>query len=452
MNRKTLTALAALAVLSLIALFALRAPEKGERRGDRPRPVAKLKSGDFDTIEVTKAKVTSVIKKDGAKYKVMTPTPYPAEENAAKQAFEALEKLEFTDIVTDQKSKHTEFEVDDNTGLRVAAKKGDKLLADMIVGKNTGSGTMVRVPGKDEVWQANGSIKFSFDKAAADWRDKSLTTFTQGDAEKIEVKSKTGGTISLKKGDKKEGSSDEQWAVIDSSVKVPKLDNSIPLGIVSTMASWKTNDFADGAKSEETGLADPALTVTVTLKGGKTATATIGNKKTDEDFFVKTPESPQVFLVKKYNLDRVNKRPIDFRDKTICNIADADLTDLAVTHGADSYTVAKTGSDWKATKPKMELDTAKVTPIAGAFKDWKAVGFAEDPSPKATGLAKPGAVIVAKSKGATCNLKVGDETKDKQNYYLQTAGSPDVYVVAKWAADRVLIKVNDLKKATVAKK
>jgi hypothetical protein len=459
MNRKTLIAFGIFAVLSLVAFVALRSPEKGERRGEAPRPIAKLKDSDFDTIEVTKAKVTSVIRKEGGKFKVISPTPYPADENTAKQAFEAIEKLEFGDVVTDQASKHAEFEVGDD-GLKVVAKNGTNVVGQLIIGKSLGAGTMVRVPGKNDVWQAAGSIRYTFDKGAADWRDKSITTFTAADAEKIDIKSRTGGTISLTKTDtktaKKEGDkAGDEWTVAASSVPIPKLDSTVPSTLVSTMAALKTSDFGDSFKPEVTGLGDPALTATVTLKGGKTVSVLIGSKKTEDDYYVKNGESPQVFLVKKYGVEHINKRPIEFRDKTICDIADADLTELAVAHGAESYTLAKTGTtgkDWKAVKPpKTEIDGSKVTPIAGAFKAWKATGFAEDPSPKATGLAKPSATIVAKSKKATCTLKVGDETKDKQSYFVQVGGAPDVYLVAKWSTDRILVKVADLKKTTVAK-
>jgi hypothetical protein len=224
--------------------------------------------------------------------------------------------------------------------------------------------------------------------------------------------------------------------------------------MISALANWKTNEFGDNVKPEVSGLGDPALTITISLKGGKKAIALIGNKKTDDDFYVKNGESPQVFVVKKWAVEHINKRPIDFRDKTICDIDANDLTEVAVNHGAESYTLVKNGKDWKATKPaKTELDPAKVTPIAGAFKAWKATGFADDPSnPKAAGLGKPQATIVAKSKAATCTLKIGDESKDKQSYFVQAGNAPDVFTVAKWSADRVLVKVNDIKKTTVAGK
>ncbi len=169
---------------------------------------------------------------------------------------------------------------------------------------------------------------------------------------------------------------------------------------------------------------------------------------------MKNAESPQVFVVKKWGIEHVNKRPIDFRDKTICDIDANDLTEVAVTHGAESYTLVKSGKDWKATKPaKTEVDASKVTPIAGAFKAWKATGFADDPSSlKDGGLVKPQATIVAKSKAATCTLKIGDESKDKQSYFVQAGNAPDVFTVAKWSADRILVKVADIKKTTVAGK
>ena len=125
----------------------------------------------------------------------------------------------------------------------------------------------------------------------------------------------------------------------------------------------------------------------------------IGKKKGEEDFYVKRADSPQVFLVKKYNLERINKRPIEFRDKTICNLADDNVTQVAVTRAKDSFTLVKdpkkTGDDaWKLTKPAgVTLDTSKVNDIVSAFKEWKASGFAEDSSPKATGLAKPTATV-----------------------------------------------------------
>jgi hypothetical protein len=444
MNRKTLTALGVLGVVAIVAAIVLKQPEKGQRVGERQRPVPRLKAGDFDTLAVTKGGATTTVKKAGDKYTIVAPMQYSADENVGKQAFEAIEKLEFGDLVTDQTAKHAEFEVDDK-GLKVVVRKGDKELAQLLVGKSMGGHTLTRVPGKNEVWQGLGSFKYNFDRDATNWRDKTIVKFTQADAEKIEIKNKGGTHIALKK----EG--DDKWTITESTTPTDKPDTTIPSGIVSTLANWVTNEFADGAKPADTGLDDPATTVTLSLKGGKTVSVLIGNKKGDDERYVKSADNPQVFVVKRYNVDRVDKRPIDFGDKTICDIAEGDLGEVAVAHEKDSYTLTRgdKDKDWKAAKPAgLALDTSKVSTITSAFKDWKASGFAEDQSPKTGGLAKPKATIVARSKDRkkSCSVKVGDETKDKSNYIAQASSGTGVYLVAKWSADRLLTKVEDLKK------
>ncbi len=456
MNKKTLTALGAFVVLGIIALVTLRQPEKGERASDHPRPIPALNPVEITTLDVTKGGVTTTIQNEGGIYKVTAPVSYPADQTSAKSAFEALGKMDITDLVTQQEGKQAEFEVDDKSGIHLVAKHDGKILADLIVGKVVGAGTMIRPSGTKDIWRASGISKYAVDKGPAEWRDKSITTFQTTDVEKLDVTGKDGAKLSLKKTGTKEGSEDK-WDVVSSSVKIEKLDNSVPNGIVSSLASWKANDFADGATLAAAGLDAPALTVTVGLKGGKSVTALIGNKKgekTSEDTYVKKADAPQIFLVKKFNLERIDKRPMEFRDKTLCDLAAADLTEISVAAGDKSYTLVKNGNDWRATKPaKLEVDATKVTPIAGAFKDWKATGFADDQSPKGNGLAKPKAVITTKSKAApksnasACVVRVGDETADKASYAVATAKGPDVYLAPKWAVDRILVKPDDLKKA-----
>lgn len=449
MNRKTLIAGLVFAGLILATVVLMRSPEKGSRTPESaPRPIAKLTADSFDTMAVTKAKTTTVIKKDGDAYKIVQPIAYPADKDAAKLAFEALTKMEFGDVVSDQKARHGEFEVGDD-GLHVVLKKGDKPVADLRIGKTNNQMTMTRVEGKDDVWTTSGLFKYQFDKDTNAWRDKTITGFDEKDAAKLQITAKGGAKIVLSKPAAPDAGPAPDWQVVESSVKVEPFDKSVASGLASQLATWKANDFADGAKPEDTGLDSPELTVTVSLRSGKEQTVLVGKKKGDEDFYVKTADSPQVYLVKKYNLDRVNKRPIEFREKTICNLKGDELLEVAVAHDKDSFTLSKQGKDWKATKPAgFTADDSKLSNITNAFSEWKAQGFAEDNSPKATGLVKPTATIAAKSsvKGHVCQLKIGGETSDKGNYYVQVDNQPDIFTVAKWSVDRIIVKLDDLKK------
>jgi hypothetical protein len=469
MNRKTLTALGVFVVLGALALVALRQPEKGERAADHPHPVAKLDPAQITTLEVTRGGTTTVIKNEAGKYRVTAPVAFAADEASAKAAFEGLGKMDVSDLVTEQKAKQTEFDVDDKAGIRVVAKHDDKVLADLIVGKSVGAGTMVRPSGQDDTWRATGITHYLFDKGPSDWRDKSIVSFPLAEAGRLEVTAKDGAKLVLQKAaagkdakaEANKGSKkDDKWEVVQSSVKIDKLDPSVASAVASAMASWKANDFADGVSLAQAGLAPPELTVTLGAVGGKDAksvTVLIGGKKGDDEVYVKKADAPQVFLVKKYNLERIDKRPMEFRDKTLCDLTGAELTEIAVSDGDKSYTLAKSGADWKATKPaKLEIDSSKVNPIVSAFKDWKGNGFAEDQSLKDNGLAKPKAVISAKAGGKSsapaCQVRVGDETKDKVNYYVASAKSADVYTAPKWAVDRILIKPDDLKAGAAAAK
>ncbi len=449
MNRKTLLAGGIFAGLLIVTVLVLRAPEKGTRTGEAPRPVAAIGDGNIDTLEVTKDGKKTVIKKEGGKYRVVEPINYPAEEDGTKQAFEALEKAEFGTIVSDQKSRHDEFEVGDKSP-RVVAKKGGQVLADLRIGKVSPDHTLVRVEGKNEVWQMVGSQRWHFDKDLSGWRDKSIITFNSDDAERIQVVAADGSKIVVTRSPKGDAGVASPWKVAESSIKVDPFDPSVANDMLTALYAFKASDFADGAKPADTGLDKPTLTVTVGLKGGKSESVLVGKKKNEDDFYVKRGADPQVFLVKKYTLERINKRPIEFRDKTVCNIADA--TQVSVSAPTDSYTLVKdpkkSGDDaWKITKPAgVTVDPSKAADVAVAFREWKAQSYAEDSSPKTTGLAKPSITISASGSGKSCVIKVGTELADKQNRYAQVGGAPEVYVIPKWTVERVAKKVDDLKK------
>src|SRR5262249_52955519 len=138
--------------LGILAAFALTRPEKGERAADKQRPVAKMNTADIASIDVTKDGATTTIASEGGKYKVTAPVPYAADESIAKAAFEGLGKMDVSDLVTEQKAKQAEFQVDDKSGLHVVAKgKDGKALASVQSPKPAGHS-----PTHAPLWQTPG--------------------------------------------------------------------------------------------------------------------------------------------------------------------------------------------------------------------------------------------------------------------------------------------------------
>ncbi|MDZ4693741.1 MAG: DUF4340 domain-containing protein [Deltaproteobacteria bacterium] len=454
MNKKTLLAGALFAGLLGLTMMVLKSPDKGVRTGESERPIAKLDKDAFDTLTITRdGKSTTVVRK-GDSYAVTEPVAYAAEADAAKEAFDAIAGLKFGSVVTDQKSKHAEMEVDD-ASLKLDIKKGSTLVATLRIGKVNGNQTLVRVEGKDAVWQAVGSLKWKFDKDAAAWRDKTVLKFEEDKATRLEVVAKDGSKIVMERAAAPAvaagapSAPPAEWTLKESSIKIDPLDKTIASGLINALYSFRATDFADGAAVGETGLDAPALKVSVTVGGG-VQSLWIGNKKGEEDFYVQKEGNPQVFLAKKYSLDHVNKRPIEFREKVLCNLPESELTQVDVSRKSEPFQLVRTGAsstDWKFAKPAAELDTSKHAAVLAAFAELKATAMAESFAPAATGLDKPSATIVAKSKlKGGCTLKVGKTTADDQSYNVQTSGREEVFLVPKYTLDRVLVKLDELKK------
>lgn len=470
MEKKTLYALGALIALSILAVVAMRSPEKGERVGDRPRPVPEIAAGTVATLEIAQPggadKVT--ITKKGDKWQVTAPYDKPADSSAAKQAAETLEKVKWGDITTTQKERHAELEVSADKAIHVVAKdSAGKTLFDGYIGKAVGASTMVRIEGKDDVWQATDLSTFTFKKEGKAWREHAIFDEKADEAEKVAILG-GGGAVYLERlpGQKdKDGKEPSQniyeakWKVVAppaeekpaGQVIAPDpgkvVDDGLVNGIVQSLSNLRAAEFLDGAKPEELGLAPGApgqIEVRVSYKGGKSAAIRIGQLK-GEDFQVQSQgAAPQLFSVKKFSLDRVAHLPQDVRDKTMTTFKEDQLTEIAVQQGADVLTL-KRGADgkWKADKV-AETDEEKAKQVAEAFSALSGYGFVAAGTKELESLAKPKAVVMLKPKtGNPVTIKLGDTRGEE---IIAQKGSEPPMWVKKYAADRFLKKPADVTK------
>jgi hypothetical protein len=460
LRRKPILAVAVFALVAVVAARVVRRPQKGERSS----PAASPSLGAFDSLEIERQGARTIIRRQQNSFMVTAPVIYPADQAAARAAFEALAQLDLSILVTDQPSRRAELGVGvgvgvgDGDGVRVSVARDDRRLLELVIGKTIGEGTMVRLldrGGPDQVWQAAAELHDVFDKSPADWRDRSVTAFDPHDAETIEVVARDGARITLEKRGEPDGGSSphsphalaqpDDWEVVGSSIKLAKIDPLVPREMIATLSSLRAADFADGVTLASAGLDQPALTVTVGLAGGAKVMVLIGNPRGGDDSFVENAASPQIFLVKRFNVERIARRPAQFREKILCDISDADVVQMAVTSGADSYLVVKGDGGWRAARPRqLVIDPAKVAPLASVFRGWRAPAIAEDPP--AGAVAHPWAVIAARSKRASCSIEVGAQTADQRGYFARIPGAPLVYVVPKWMIDRVVVKLAEIRK------
>jgi hypothetical protein len=452
MEKRTLYALVAVLALGGIAFAVLRAPEKGQRQGPPPRPIAEIKASDVAKLELTndKQEKTTLERVSATEWRVKSPGDWKADQQGVKQVLDGLEKLTFNDTASENADKHAELGVADGKGARLVAHAGGgKLLADLHIGKGVGGYTMVRVDGKNETWQAGGLYPYVVGRAPSGWRDHAVFELTTGDIDKLTVEG-AGSKLVLQKEAGGDKTAEAKWKIVESTGTAPKkaeeLDVTQVNATVQGLANLHAADFADDKKVDD--VKGKGVIVTVTAKDKPHALYVGGPKGGDDkgdEVYIATDAGPTVYTIKKYSLDHIARKPTDYRDKTIVKAKEADLSAVEITAGSDTTTLTQ-GKDGKWSAGKGTADETKVKPAITAFDNFVASGFADEKEPAKTGLAKPAGSAVLRLKGKPpVTIKVGAATQDG-DYYVQKVGSPDIYLVKKFAVDRWMKKSADLTK------
>jgi hypothetical protein len=449
MQRKTLIALVAAALLGIAAFLSWRAPEKGTRMGPRPRPAPAFKAADVKQLELQTSdnRGQVVLKLDGATWKMTAPNEWKADQTTVKGAVDQLERLSFGDIVTENPARFADFEVDDKKGSHIVAKDGSgKVLLDGWLGKAVAGYTMFRPTGKNEVWQAGNVFKYAFSRDLMSWRDHTLLDFKAEDVSKLEVEG-DGQKIALERmpSEDKDKPWSGKWKVLESTVRVDPLDDSTANDLVQTLSTLRATTFDDTAKPEAVGLAPPRVKIAVTVKGTAN-TVLVGSTKGD-DTWIQMAGSPQLYLIQKYHAERLGQTPVNFRDKTLVKVPEADLVSVDVAYQGESYSLKHEGASWKLSKG--DADETKVKTLVTAFEELKAAGFATGVAPDQAGLKKPtGTVTLHLRDKSVVTLQVGALKDDE--YYIGRSGQPELWRIKKFNVDRFLKKSSELTKTPTA--
>lgn len=465
MEKKNLFALLALLGLLGAAIFIMRSPEKGDRIGERPRPLPEIKASALTTLELTQPggeRVTLV--KKGEKWQVTSPYDKPADQAAAKAAAEALEKVKWGDVTTQQKERFADLEVSDDKAVHVVGKDGSgAVLCDLYLGKSVNSSTMVRIAGKDEVWQASDLFTSTFKKDNKSWREHAVFDLKADDAEKVTL-SAGGNKVVLERlpapaaeGNKPAAHSiyEAKWKIVEGQVKTLKpgveLDHALVNRMVQGLATLRAGEFLDQAKPEEVGLGPGApgqIELSVAFKDGaatKNAGVRIGSQK-GEDYHLLALEAPagsSVFTVKKWSAETLAHVPDDLGDKSLVSLKADQIDAITIAQDKDVVLVKADGKGFNAEK-MADADEAKVKSLAEAFDNLAGTSFVAPGAPELASLGKPKATVTIKPKtGAAVLIKVGDMRGEET--IVQKVGQEPMWL-KKFQTDRFLKKPADLAK------
>ncbi|HJL17629.1 MAG TPA: DUF4340 domain-containing protein, partial [Sandaracinaceae bacterium LLY-WYZ-13_1] len=238
--------------------------------GEEPPSLPEIDRDAVTEIEIQRPEddaAIRVVREDDA-WRLVAPVEASASQTTVDTALDKLADLEVAGRAASNATHHERLEVSEDTGIHVVARAGSETLIDMWVGAFQAGNTMVRLDGQDEVLMVRGSIKFAFNKALRDWRDRTITDETPEEVAEV-VFQNDNGRFHFREGD-------DGWVQIvpeepaegeeEPPAPIEEFDGGRVRTMVSSLARLRAADFAEpDATPESLGFGPDAARVTLTL-------------------------------------------------------------------------------------------------------------------------------------------------------------------------------------------
>lgn len=183
------------------------------------------------------------------------------------------------------------------------------------------------------------------------------------------------------------------------------------------------NPSADALK--EYGLDNPAVKLEIRLKDGKTHQIELGGKDPlGSSAYARFDGAKNAVLIGSGLLTNSDKPLKDWRDRSLLNASEYDLTSLKITNENGSFELGKKDAEWVITAPiSTEAEASEVSSLIGDLTSAKAtdtVSETADDLPK-YGLDKPKISVAVKTTSGDKGIQIG--AKVEEQYYAKTTGS-----------------------------
>jgi hypothetical protein len=439
-----------------------KAPEAGEWLN---KDVLKLKKDDIVSLAITTPDREVVFERREVE-KTAAPEPKPGEEKPAakpkekkwflvsggvqkekkdfKQAgidaiLRAFENYSASDV--EDPAKKAELGLDAPNFKCVAKTAGGEQTVVVASLKEPGQDAYVMVEGRNVIYKvatwrfddlfAKGKDLFDL-KATGEDKAKIASVAYEREGAKITFKRKAPGT--------------DEWTMSPGfdglELKSDKVKN-----LVSTVAAWKPDDYVDEGKLPADAFKKVFATATFTVEGGASHTITIGGPaRAEEGRYAKLDGAGRVWVMSKYDTERVAPEAKEFFDLEVVDIAKDDIASVTCEGGG---TVTKVeiwqGGSWQlfVNGSKIEASTAGIDGYAGRFSSLKA----DDVALAGGTVTVERTVTVKTNKGATTVFRFGPAEDGKRLAKIDGVGAPVAFKASD--ADRLWLALRDVADRTV---
>jgi len=223
-----------------------------------------------------------------------------------------------------------------------------------------------------------------------------------------------------------------------------KADESEASSVASALASLEQQRVVDENASDlaQYGLATPRVDVAFKASGSADFKHLLVGDKTPTggDLYARLPENNKVFLISGYLDTTFNKKPFDFRDKTILKFERDAVDTVEIVSASGPIQIAKSGPTWNLTKPLAAGgEYAAVEGLIGRLQSgqMKSIAAKDASDLKPYGLDKPEATVTLAAGSARATLLVGKAAPEAGTVYAKDASRPEIFTVEGALADEL---------------
>ncbi|MEO8169062.1 MAG: DUF4340 domain-containing protein, partial [bacterium] len=278
--------------VALAVYFVSRQPGERSLSDSTGEPLVKYDSAAVDKLEIRSMSGTVLLERQGAKWMIISPTRYPADEGAVTAAVGKGKELRVTNLASSNPAKQEIYSVD-STATLVQVFTNNNLAASFRVGKPSSSytETYVRKEGSNDVYSVSGVLTATFMKGANDWRDKTIFKTNQNNINSVKFQFGDTTFVLTKK-------DSTNWVIGNDSTVT-----STVTAFLGALSNLQSDEFVDSTISSS-----PKLTAIIETQGAQIKIY----RRQDGRHYVQTSGSPQWFAIQEWKAGQLLKRRKDF--------------------------------------------------------------------------------------------------------------------------------------------
>lgn len=284
--------------------------------------------------------------------------------------------------------------------------------------------------------------KTNFEKSVYNFRDKTIFNFSSGSINRIQIKRNQNPVELVRK--------KEHWQ-ISGEVKA-KAEKDTVLAFLQAIQFSRVKKFENEKPDSLStyGLNNPITTLILEDENKKSYSIDLGDAKNGSGYYAKKDGAQGVFLVDTKFHNTLEKKNVDFLNKTLIEFEEKDVTEIKIRSEKETIQAVRVDKDhWEIDQPqKTSADMATIRSLLFDLKEAKVTEFIKL-SLDATdsfGLDKlKRSLSITTTDGESLDIHFGNTTVDGNQFFAQRTGESTVFSVSKETTEKLFRSFHELR-------